>query len=66
MRAVRVHAFGAPSVLHVETVPVPSISNNQVLVKVLAAGINPVEASQRGLGACIACHRDDVKFIWDK
>lgn len=42
-QAIRVHEFGPESVLKLETVPVPEPGDNEVLVKVLAAGINPVD-----------------------
>jgi len=44
MKAVRVHRFGGPDVLSLETnVPLPELKQNQVLVRVLYAGVNPVE-----------------------
>jgi len=44
MRAVRVHTFGGPEVLQVEAhVPVPEVGEEQVMVRVIVAGINPVE-----------------------
>lgn len=44
MKAVRVHRFGGPEVLSLEhNVPLPEIKDNQVLVRVLYAGVNPVE-----------------------
>ena len=43
MRAIRVHGFGDPSVMVVEDVPTPEPGPGQVLVKVHAAGVNPVE-----------------------
>ncbi|KAM6948191.1 quinone oxidoreductase [Aplochiton taeniatus] len=44
MRAIRVSEFGAPSVLQLCTdVPVPDPGQRQVLIRVHACGVNPVE-----------------------
>ena len=43
MKAVRVHQFGEPDVLKLEEVPDPKPGQGQVLVRVKAAGVNPVE-----------------------
>jgi NADPH:quinone reductase len=43
MRAIVVREFGAPAVLQVETVPDLSPSPSQVLVRVRAVGVNPVD-----------------------
>jgi len=44
MRAIRVHRFGGPEVLQADTdVPVPEVGEDQVLVRVIYAGVNPVE-----------------------
>merc|ERR1712096_559961 len=44
MKAVGVHRFGGPDVLQVDTnVPVPEVGDDQVLVRVIYAGVNPVE-----------------------
>jgi NADPH2:quinone reductase len=43
MKAIRVEEFGDPSVLHVAQVPVPVPGAGEVLVRLHAAGVNPVE-----------------------
>ncbi|XP_035684345.1 zeta-crystallin-like isoform X2 [Branchiostoma floridae] len=43
MRAVVVREFGGPEVLKVEEVAVPQAEGKQVLIKVSAVGVNPVE-----------------------
>ena len=48
MRAVRFHEFGPPSVLRVEEAPDPEVEDDAVLVRVAAAGLNPIDAEIRG------------------
>jgi NADPH2:quinone reductase len=43
MKAVRVHQFGDPSVMQVEAVADPRPEPGQLVVRVQAAGVNPVE-----------------------
>jgi NADPH2:quinone reductase len=43
MKAIRVHQFGGPEVLRLEETPKPSAAPGQILVRVRAAGINPVD-----------------------
>lgn len=43
MKAIRVHAFGGPEVLQLEEVPKPQAGAGQILVRIHAAGINPVD-----------------------
>jgi len=43
MNCIRVHQFGDPSVLKLEEVPDPRPAAGQVLVRIHAAGVNPVE-----------------------
>ena len=43
MKAVRIHSFGGPEVLRLEDVPTPEPRDDELLVRVDAAGINPVD-----------------------
>lgn len=47
MKAIRVHEFGGPEVLQLEDVPNPEPGPGQVVVRVHAVGVNPVEAYVR-------------------
>jgi NADPH:quinone reductase-like Zn-dependent oxidoreductase len=50
MRAVRQHTLGGPEVLAVEEVPKPEPGATEVLVRVVAAGVNPVDWKVRAGG----------------
>jgi NADPH2:quinone reductase len=43
MKAIRIHTFGEPEVMQLEDVPDPQPGSGQVVVRVHAVGINPVE-----------------------
>ena len=43
MRAIRFHRFGDPSVLQLDEVPDPQAGEGQLVVRVFAAGVNPVD-----------------------
>ncbi len=43
MKAVRIHKYGGPEVLVHEDVPRPHPGNEEVLVRVHAAAVNPVD-----------------------
>jgi NADPH2:quinone reductase len=43
MKAIRIHEFGPPEVMKLEDVPDPVLRPGQVIVRVHAAGVNPVE-----------------------
>jgi NADPH:quinone reductase-like Zn-dependent oxidoreductase len=43
MKAVVAHDYGGPEVLKLEEVPVPQPKENEVLVRVIASGVNPAD-----------------------
>lgn len=43
MKAVRIHEYGGPEVLRLEDAPMPVPTAGEVLIRVHAAGINPVD-----------------------
>ncbi len=47
MKAIVVHAYGGPEVLKYEDAARPEPKNDQVLIKVAAAGVNPVDVAIR-------------------
>jgi NADPH:quinone reductase-like Zn-dependent oxidoreductase len=47
MKAIAVHKFGGPDVLKLEAAPRPEPKENEMLVRVIAAGVNPVDDGLR-------------------
>jgi NADPH2:quinone reductase len=47
MKAIVVRQYGEPDVMKIEEIPTPEPSGSQVLVKIMAAGVNPVETYMR-------------------
>jgi NADPH:quinone reductase-like Zn-dependent oxidoreductase len=43
MKAVRIHEFGGPEVMRYEDVPRPEPGADEVLIRVYAAGVNPID-----------------------
>jgi len=43
MKAIRIHAYGGPELMQLEDAPVPPCGAGDLLVRVIAAGINPVD-----------------------
>jgi NADPH:quinone reductase-like Zn-dependent oxidoreductase len=59
MRAVVIDAPGGPDAFHEASVPVPSPVLSELLVRVVAAGVNPIDAKTRsgaGVSAAIASY----------
>ena len=47
MKAIVIHQYGGPEVLKIEDYPDPVVQNDEVLVKVAAASINPIDTLER-------------------
>jgi NADPH2:quinone reductase len=43
MKAIRVHEFGKPEVMRLEESPAPTPGRGQLAVRIIAAGVNPVD-----------------------
>lgn len=56
MKAVRIHTYGGPNVLIYEDAPQPQPSQGEVLIRVHAAGVNPVDWKTRS--GCLRGKRD--------
>ncbi len=66
MRAVRIHAYGDAGVLRLDDVPVPDIADDEVLIRVHAAGVNPVDWKIReGWLKDFVPHRLPLTLGWD-
>ncbi|CDX40824.1 Alcohol dehydrogenase zinc-binding domain protein [Mesorhizobium plurifarium] len=50
MQSVRIHAFGGPEVLTLETEPTPEPKPEEILVRIRAASVNPVDHKIRNGG----------------
>ena len=47
MKAIRIHAHGGPELMQVEDAPIPSCGPGDLLVRIVAAGINPIDWKMR-------------------
>jgi NADPH2:quinone reductase len=47
MKAIRVHEFGSPDVMHLEETPEPKAGRGEMVIRVRAAGVNPVDVYVR-------------------
>lgn len=62
MTVVRIDQFGGPEVLHRQTVRIPAPAEGELLVKVRAAGVNPVEYKIRA-GKYPAVKEDKLPYV---
>jgi NADPH:quinone reductase-like Zn-dependent oxidoreductase len=66
MKAVRIHQYGGREVLSIDDIPVPAIAPDEVLVRVVAASINPVDWKIRaGYLAQMIPHLLPLTLGWD-
>ncbi|RUY09788.1 NADP-dependent oxidoreductase, partial [Mesorhizobium sp. M7A.F.Ca.CA.004.12.1.1] len=43
MKAARIHAFGGPEVVSIDQVPLPQPLDDEVVLRVRAASVNPID-----------------------
>ena len=66
MKAIRIHSYGGPDKLFLEEVPRPEPAAREVLIKVHAAGVNPIDWKVReGMLQAWLPHRLPVTPGWD-
>ena len=66
MKAVRIHAYGGPELLHYEDVPRPRLNADDLLIRVRAAAVNPVDWKIReGYLRGFLNHRLPLILGWD-
>ena len=53
MKAVRMHAYGGPSVLRLDDVPMPVPQAGELLIAVQAAGINPLDPKVQAISEVV-------------
>jgi NADPH:quinone reductase-like Zn-dependent oxidoreductase len=61
-RGVRIHRFGGPEVLELEDLPMPEPRDDEVVVRVHAAGVNPVDYKIRS-GGYPMVKQDDLPVV---
>jgi len=66
MRAVRIHQYGDPTEMNLEKISIPEPGEGEVLIKVFAAGVNPIDWKIReGYLAEIIPHTLPLTLGWD-
>jgi len=65
MKAIRLHAYGSADAMQLEDVSVPECGESDVLVRVVAAGVNPIDWKIRsGAMAQAIAHRFPFTLGW--
>jgi NADPH:quinone reductase-like Zn-dependent oxidoreductase len=62
MKAMRIQSFGGPAVLHLQKIPVPEPLAGEILLKIRAASVNPVDYKIR-LGKYPAVQADMLPYV---
>lgn len=66
MKAVRIHQYGNVDVLKTDEIPVPEITSDEVLIKIYATSINPVDWKVReGYLKGMNLHKLPLTLGWD-
>jgi NADPH:quinone reductase-like Zn-dependent oxidoreductase len=66
MKAVRIHDYGNSDVLSIEDIPIPVITENELLIKIHATSVNPVDWKVReGLVRWRNLHHLPLTLGWD-
>ncbi len=66
MKAVRIHQYGNADVLQIEEIPIPEIREDEVLIKIHATSINPVDWKVReGHLKAMNLHNLPLTLGWD-
>ena len=66
MKAVRIHSYGEPEALVYEDAPLPQIDADSLLLRIHAAGVNPVDwKTRRGRGIADERLRFPLILGWD-
>lgn len=66
MKAARIHAYGTPDVIRVEDAPLPEIGPDDLLIRAVAASVNPVDWKiRRGYLAQMLNHPLPLTLGWD-
>lgn len=66
MKAARIHEYGTPDVIRVEEAPMPEIGPDDLLIRTVAASVNPVDWKiRRGYLAQMLTHPLPLTLGWD-